>query len=129
RKPVSARPTSALAWYVVEIRELDEAAVADDAVMRDFYEVRRRAELHGRPHAPFWEFQEFLGVVRSPDSGERRELFGAYDGDRMVGNAALWSFLLDNRDKAAFRLYVDVPHRRRGIGRALVDRLEQTAKD
>jgi len=113
----------------VEIRTLDEAALADDGVMRDFYDLTRRAELIGRPDTPFWEFHEFLGAFRSPDSGERQELIAAYDGGRMVGNAVLWSFLLDNLDKAAFRLSVDVPERRRGIGRALAERLEQIAKD
>lgn len=108
---------------------LDETALADDVVMRDFYDVNRRAELLGRPHAPFWEFREFLGAFRSTDSGERQELFAVYDSDRMVGNAVLWSFLLDNTDKAWFHLSVDVPERRRGIGRALAQRLEQTAKD
>jgi GNAT superfamily N-acetyltransferase len=128
-KPVSVDPALALVSYLVEIRTVDETALADDAVMRDFYDLNRRAELLGRPDAPFWEFREFLGAFRSPDSGERQELFAAYDGDRMVGNAVLWSFLLDNTDKAAFTLNVDVPERRRGIGRALAQRLEQTAKD
>ena len=113
----------------MEIRELDEAALADDTVMREFYDLNRRARLHGRPDAPFWEFREFLGGLRSPDSGERQDLFAAYDGDRMVGNAILWSFLLDNKDKCFFGLTVDVPERRRGIGRALVHRVEQTAED
>jgi GNAT superfamily N-acetyltransferase len=113
----------------VDIRALDDAALADDALMRDFYDLGRRAELFGRPDAPFWTFQEFLGAFRSADSGERQELFAAYDGDRMVGNAVLWSFLLDNTEKAWFHLDVDVPDRRRGIGRALVERLEKTAKD
>jgi GNAT superfamily N-acetyltransferase len=113
----------------VDIRTLDEAALADDVVMRDFYDLNRRAELFGRPDAPFWEFGEFLGAFRSTDSGERQDVFAAYDGDRMIGNAVLWSFLLDNTDKAFSRLSVDVPDRRRGIGRALVQRLEQTAKD
>jgi len=108
---------------------LDQTALADDAVMREFYDVNRRAQLHGRPHAPFWEFEEFLGGFRSPDSGERQELVAAYDGDRMVGNAVMWSFLLDNRDKCFFSVSVDVADRRRGIGRALVQRLEQIAKE
>jgi GNAT superfamily N-acetyltransferase len=47
----------------------------------------------------------------------------------MIGNVTLWSFLLDNVDKAAFHLNVDVPERHRGIGRALAERVEQTAKD
>ena len=113
----------------MEIRELDDSALADDAVMGEFYDLSRRAELLGRPDAPFWELGEFLGALRSPSSGERQELFAAYDGDRMVANAMLWSFLTDNRDKASFQLDVDLPARRRGIGRALTERLEQTVKD
>ncbi len=113
----------------MEIRALDAPALADDAFMRDFYELDRRAELHGRPHAPFWELQEFLGVVRTPDSGERLDVFAAFDGDRLVGTAVLWSFLLDNLDKAYFKVRVDVTDRRRGIGRGLVQRVEQAVAD
>jgi GNAT superfamily N-acetyltransferase len=126
---VSVDPVPVLRSYVVEIRLLDASAVADDAVMREFYDLDRRAELHIRPDAPFWEFEEFLGVFRSHDSGERLELFAAYDDERMVGNAVLWSFLLDNLDKAAFKARVDPPARGRGIGRALVRRVEQTVQD
>jgi GNAT superfamily N-acetyltransferase len=126
---VSACPWSALASYLVEIRLLGQGSLADDATMRDFYDLTRRAELHERPDTPFWDFSEFLGAVRSPDSGERQELFAAYDAGRMVGNGALWSFLLDNLDKVAFRIGVDVTERRRGVGRALVERIEQTARD
>jgi GNAT superfamily N-acetyltransferase len=129
RKPVPLTSVGGLASLVMDIRVLDETALADDAVMRDFYDVGRRSELLGRPDAPFWSFREFLGGFRSPDSGERQELFAAYDGDRMVGNAVLWSFLLDNTDKAWFHLNVDVPDRRRGIGQALVERVEQVARD
>jgi GNAT superfamily N-acetyltransferase len=113
----------------VEIRDLDETALADDAVMREFYDVTQRAGLHERPDAPTWTFTEFLGAFRSPDSGERQELFAAYDGDRIVGAAVLWTFLQDNLDKVAFEVSVDVPERRRGVGRALVQRVEQAAKD
>ena len=129
RKTCFDRSCLAVVSYVVDIRMLDDTALFNDAMMRDFYELNRRAELYGRAHAPFWEFREFLGAIRSTDSGERQELFAAYDGDRMVANAGLWSFLLDNTDKASFRISVDVPERRRGIGRALVERLEQVAKD
>jgi GNAT superfamily N-acetyltransferase len=113
----------------VDIRPLDDAALADDALMREFYDLGRRSELHGRERAPFWSFSEFLGAYRSPDSGERQQLLAAYDGDRMVAHATLWTFLLDNTDKAFFDLSVDLPDRRRGIGRAMVERLEQVVKD
>jgi len=113
----------------VDIRVLDDAAVADDAVLREFYDINRRAELLGREQAPFWSFPEFLAALRGNDVGERQELFAAYDGERMVATATLWSFLMDNTDKAFFALDVDVTDRRRGIGRALLARLEQLAKD
>jgi GNAT superfamily N-acetyltransferase len=113
----------------VDVRALDHSALADDALMREFYDLNRRSELLGREHAPFWEFPEFLGAFRSSDSGERQELFAAYDGDRMVGTATLWSMLLDNTDKAFYELNVDVPERRRGIGRAMVERLERAVRD
>jgi GNAT superfamily N-acetyltransferase len=112
----------------MEIVELDAAALADDAVMRDYYDVGRRAELLGREQAPFWTFEEFVGAFRSENRGERQQAFAAYDGDRMTACAVLWSFLLDNTDKAYFKVDVDVPYRRRGIGRALVERIEQVAK-
>ncbi len=112
----------------MDIVELDAAALADDSVMRDFYDVSRRAELLGREDAPFWTWEEFIGGFRSEDSGERQQLFAAYDGDRMIACAVLWSFLLDNVDKAFFFLDVDVTDRRRGVGRAVLDRIEQVAK-
>ncbi len=113
----------------MDIVELDAAALADDAVMRDWYDLSRRAELLGREQAPFWTFEEFLGGFRSEDSGERQQLFAAYDGGRMIAAGVLWSFLLDNTDKAWFGLDVDVPERRRGVGRAMLERIEQVAKD
>jgi GNAT superfamily N-acetyltransferase len=126
---VSADPLPGLPSYVVDIRALDDKALADDAVMRDYYDLTRRAQLHGRPDAPFWDFEELLGAYRSPDTGERLDLYAAYDGGRMVGNAVMWSFLLDNLDKAAGFVNVDLPDRRRGIGRALSETLEQRAKE
>ena len=111
----------------MDIRQLDDAALADDAVMRDFYELSRRAELLDRPHATFWTFEEFLGAYRSVDSGERQQLFTAHDGDRMVACAPLWLPLLDNTEKAYFSLDVDLPDRRRGIGRTVLEMLEKEA--
>ena len=112
----------------MEIRELGIDAIADDAVLREFYDLFRRSELFGREQAPFWHFEEFVGAMRSTDRGERQQLYAAYADDRMVGVATLWSALLDNTDKAWFELDVDVPERRHGIGRALAARLEETVR-
>lgn len=112
----------------MEIRQLDDAAQADDAVMREWYDLARRAQLHGREHMPFWSFQEFLGGYRSPDKGERHEMYAAVDGDRMLGTAVAWYPLEDNVEKVYLNVDVDVPHRRRGIGRALLQRTEDAAR-
>ena len=120
---------TATASPAVRVRELGAADLADDAVLGALYAVSRRAELLGREQAPFWTLEEFLGVVRSPDSGERLQLFAAYDGDRMVAGAVLYSFLLDNTDKAWFRLAVDPADQHRGVGRAVLEVLEQVTRD
>lgn len=113
----------------MDIRALDDSALADDAVMREFYDLTRRSERLGREQMPSWSFEEFLGAYRSADSGECQELFAAYDGNRMVANASLWTTLFDNTDKAFFDLQVDVPVRRRGIGRAMLAHLEQHVRE
>ena len=125
---MSAEALFGLASSAVDIRVIDDVALKDDALMREFYDLDRRSELHGRPHSPHWDFEEFLGAIRSPDSGERAEFFAAYDGDRMVGTAILFSFLLDNTEKAWADINVDVPERRRGVGRALVEHVEQLVR-
>ena len=125
---MSADALFGLASSAVDIRVIDDVALKDDALMREFYDLDRRSELHGRPHSPHWDFEEFLGAIRSPDSGERAEFFAAYDGDRMVATAILFSFLLDNTEKAWADINVDVPERRRGVGRALVEHVERLAR-
>lgn len=107
----------------MEIRTLD---IADDGVMGDLYAVEERATR--REAMPFWTLQEFTGAYRSPDSGERHEVFGVYDGDRLLGFCAAWFPLLDNLDKVYFDLRVDPRARRRGVGRALVAELEDRAR-
>ena len=109
----------------MDFRDLD---LADDGVLRSAYDLARRSQLLGREAMPYWSYDEFAGATRSPDSGERQELIGVYDGDSLVGMAFLWYFLLDNTEKCWTDLNVDPAARRRGVGRALVAELEQRAR-
>ena len=109
----------------MDFRDLD---LADDGVLRAVYDLAWRSETLGREGMPHWTFAEFVGAVRSPDSGERQELIGAYDGDSLVGMALVWYFLLDNTEKCWTNLNVDPAARRRGVGRALVADVEQRAR-
>ena len=108
--------------------DCSELDIGDDDVLRVVYELTRRSETLGREQMPFWSYEEFVGAVRSPDSGERQELLGAYDGETLVGAALVWYFLLDNTEKCWTSVNVDPSARRRGVGRALVAEVEQRAR-
>ena len=53
-----------LASSAVDIRVIDDVALKDDALMREFYDLNRRSETYGRPQSTHWDFEEFLGAVR-----------------------------------------------------------------
>lgn len=110
----------------MEIRPID---LHDDDLAREVFELDQRSSHLGRESMPRWTLPEFLGAHRSPDSGERQEVYGAYDGETLVGVVVLWFPLLDNVDKVYFGLHVDPPARRRGIGRALAAHVEQRARE
>ncbi len=113
----------------MEIRAVD---LADDDLMRQVHGVTVRALALGREGMPVWSLPEFLGAMRSPDSGERLDLVAAYlpeDPDRVVGVGSLYVFLLDNLDKGYLEVQVDPTAARRGIGSALLRHLERLAAD
>ncbi|HET9420748.1 MAG TPA: GNAT family N-acetyltransferase [Nocardioides sp.] len=101
----------------------------DDAEMRAAFEVNRDAELVGREQAPHWSFENFLGAMRSTDSGERMEAFVGYvDGD-VVSFGVTYLFLLDNTDKAYVEVRVDPAHQGKGHGRQMLEHLMAIAED
>ncbi|MCD4534847.1 GNAT family N-acetyltransferase [Nocardioides sp. cx-169] len=108
----------------MDLRRID---IHDDAVMRDLHRVVDAARHVDRPDAPRVTCEEYVAAVRAPDSGERAEYVAAYDGDTMVGAAIGFLFLLDNTDKAWLDVCVDPPHRGRGVGTALLDRITDVA--
>lgn len=108
----------------MDLRPVD---IHDDDVMRDFHRIVDIGTHVDREDAPRLTFEEYVGAVRAPDSGERSDYFAAYDGDTMVGVAIVFLFLLDNTDKAWLEICVDPDHRGRGIGTALLERVTEVA--
>ncbi len=108
----------------MEIRSLD---LSDDEAMRRAYEVQRRSSLLGREGMPVGSELDFVGNARSVDRGERQLHLVAVDSSGTLGVLSAWFFLLDNTDKVWFELHVDPTARGRGVGSALLDRIEQLA--
>jgi GNAT superfamily N-acetyltransferase len=105
-----------------------EIDIADDAVMREVYEVSSRSSRLGRETMPHWTLEEFLAAYRGHDSGERQTGFAVLNQDRIAGFAFMWFPLLDNLDKTWFDLHVDPAHRRRGVGTQLITEAERRAR-
>ncbi len=101
----------------MDIRPVD---IHDDDLMRSFHRIVEEGQHVGREHAPRLTYTEYVEAVRAKDSGERATYVGAFDGERLVGTAVLFEFLLDNTDKAWLEVVVDPARRREGLGSALL---------
>lgn len=101
----------------MDIREID---LHDDDLVREHHRVVDTGLHVGRGDMPRKTPSEHTAAVRAPDSGERAVHLGAFDGDRLVGVADVYLFLLDNTEKAWLEVVVDPEHRRRGVGGALM---------
>ena len=109
----------------VEVRELD---LRDEAALRSWWEIGHAAE-SGRPLDlwPDWELSR--RALPEPRSHARTRLFGAYEGDRMVGAGLLDVSDQDNLHLASLTAYVAPPDQGRGIGAAVLVALERAAAD
>jgi GNAT superfamily N-acetyltransferase len=100
---------------------------SDEAALRQWYELRcsvARADLPDDP--PPCRVHEF-GRFRYPWPGEIETGWLARDGGSVVGGCVLYLPTLDNLHNAAGEILVAPKHRRRGIGRALLDHLRAEA--
>jgi GNAT superfamily N-acetyltransferase len=112
----------------VEISEVDPA---DEAEVARFHEV---ADIVARDalgdHATPWALPEVLEELRAPGDRVERRVFLARDAGsaEVVGAARFAVPQLDNLDSASVAVDV-LPHaRRRGVGSALLSRLEDEAR-
>lgn len=109
---------SSLKHMALTIRELDRAS--DDELTRA-HEIVKAAMSHERPHASSPSATERLIEWRNDDPGERHDLLGAFDGDRLVGVSNVYFALTDNLSMAWGYPFVAPADRRQGVGSALMD--------
>lgn len=102
----------------LDVRLLD---TRDDAALRRWHEVSQAAERFERPWATTWTFEEMVLQVRAEDEAMGWKMLGAYDGEDMVGGAALMLPRLDNLDKVYGVIVVHPDRRRRGVGGRIVE--------
>ena len=78
-------------------------------------------------HATTWSLPELLPMVQQPDRSRRFVLVNGTLGGRVVAAGLLLLRLLDNLDAAEVRVAVAPAVRRRGLGTAMLARLEEIA--
>lgn len=109
----------------MEIREVD---VYDEAVFHRCYEIGRIASLHQRPDAPMWSEHEIAVMFRHPEKTEEPHMFGAFEGEEIVGVSQMFLPLTDNTNMTYAGVYVEPTHRRRGIGGMLIDDIVERSR-
>ena len=107
----------------IEVREID---VRDERELRRWWETGRAAAADRLFDSyPPWELSREALAKQHPDS--TRALMAAYDGDEMVGIAAVSAPLKDNLHMVDAEVDVPVDLRRRGIGSRLLTEVEAWA--
>ncbi|GAB3495046.1 GNAT family N-acetyltransferase [Flexivirga lutea] len=102
---------------------------ADDALMRQVYDVGCASKSLGRPWFSPPSYTSWLIGMRDPDPEESRELYGfCTEGGGCLGSTLLFIPEHDNLEKVYADLAVAPQHRRHGVGSALVDHAKRRVR-
>jgi GNAT superfamily N-acetyltransferase len=106
----------------MEIGELD---IHDTTLTDELFGLHQAVHAADSPDTPAPLREPFLAELRQTHPDVRDEWLVARAGGRLVGSAELTLPEIDNRHLAQVRVRVSPAHRRRGLGRALLDRLHR----
>ncbi|MGZ8736171.1 MAG: GNAT family N-acetyltransferase [Nocardioides sp.] len=109
----------------MDIRQLDRR---DVETLHRFWEIGKDAENAFRPYDFYVPWESAVGQYTHPRTGFEDVLIGAFDGEQMLGRAFLRYPLRDNQHAAFAEFHVHPDHQRRGIGRALVQYVEDRVR-
>lgn len=100
----------------------------DDADMDAFQRVYADAELAEDPEIGLYSREDAVAMLTSGNESALFDGFGAFLGDRMVGEYILMGSMRDNLEIAQLLLWVDPAHRRRGVGTRMLAAAEEHAR-
>jgi GNAT superfamily N-acetyltransferase len=110
----------------VDIRRVD---LFDDGACAAAYAVVEASNRHDRPWDDHDGYDATVIEWRYDDPAEPMEMWAAYDGGECAAILNVWFPQDDNTDKLWAELAVHPAHRRRGLGTAVVRRLESRARE
>ena len=101
---------------------------ADDAAMAAWHAAYLEADLFERESPTPWQLPELLAEARATQTQHRYAFVSGREGGDVVAAGRVTVDLLSNSHIAFVEDYVRPGHRRRGHGRAVLDRLEELAR-
>lgn len=109
---------------MVRIRDL---ATTDEAELRAYYEIYRRAERDGNPDATMYSYAETASSVHGPSAGTSCQIsIAEADGSATpVGAVMTFGSTTDNLRSAWVAVHVLPEHTGNGVGTALLNAAEQ----
>jgi GNAT superfamily N-acetyltransferase len=100
----------------------------DEVALRTWFDLRSAVHAADRPDDPALSWPMHAELHRHPWPGSDPRLVLAYEGDLPVGWLVLWLSTVENLDTAPIDLEVHPGHRRRGIGRRLLEQGVERAR-
>jgi GNAT superfamily N-acetyltransferase len=108
----------------IEVREVDPA---DEDVLHRWWAVRHEAEA-GRPYDLRQTWETTRALMARPHDDFQQTVLAAFQGEAMVGAGVVTLPIADNLAMAYAEVNVPEPHRRRGVGSALLADVEDRAR-
>jgi GNAT superfamily N-acetyltransferase len=101
----------------------------DDEAFADWHAAMDAGARHGRTDPPIWRLPEMLIQFRdtAAERSEDYEAYAAVEDGTVVGTGSLELPLRDNKGRADIDVSVPPRHRRRGVGTAVFEALQERA--